>query len=70
MPIWKVLLIGLFIVACMALAAAAVIVPFSYDGNERWLWLGGFVLAGLVVGALFALFLRHTGRSMDGPPRR
>ncbi len=70
MPVWKVLLTAAFFVACMGLATAAVIVPFSYDGSRRWLWLGGFVLAMLLVGTLFALFLRHAGKSLDGPTRR
>jgi hypothetical protein len=70
MPVWKVLLVGVFVIACMAVATAAVIVPFSYGGNQRWLWLGGLVLATLFVGTLFALFLRHAGSSLDGKPRR
>jgi hypothetical protein len=70
MPVWKVLLTAVFFIACMRLATAAVIVPFAYDGNQRWMWLGGFVLAVLFVGALFALFLRHAGRSLEGPARR
>jgi hypothetical protein len=68
MPVWKVLLVGLFAVVCMSLATAAIIVPFGFEGNERWLWLGGLILATLVVGVLFALFLRHASSSLDAKP--
>ena len=35
------------------------IVPMTMvDGNDRWLWLAGLLVATLVASALFALFLR------------
>lgn len=65
MPAWKVLLVGFFGIACVALVTALFIVPFAYSGNERWLWLGG-LLAGLILtGTLFVLFLKSASRSLD-----
>ncbi len=64
MAVWKVLLIGLFGCACLALATATFVVPFSYTGGQRWLWLGGLVAATLCAGGLFALFLRHASGGM------
>ena len=70
MPAWKVLLIGLFACVCLALATATSVVPFSYAGSERWLWLGGLFAATLAAGALFALFLRHASSALDAKPAR
>lgn len=69
MPVWKVLLIGMFACACLALATATIVVPFSYTGGQRWLWLAGLVAATLCMGGLFALFLRHASGSLDANPR-
>ncbi len=69
MPAWKVLLIGLLACICMGLATASFVVPFNYDGNQRWLWLGGLLSATLFMGVLLALFLRHAGGAMDAKPR-
>ena len=70
MPAWKVLFIGAFACVCLALATATVIVPFSYAGSERWLWLGGLFAATLAAGGLFALFLRHASGGLDAKPAR
>ena len=69
MPVWKVLLVGVFACVCLALATATLVVPFSYVGGQRWVWLGGLLAATLVAGALFALFLRHASGSLDTSPR-
>lgn len=69
MPVWKVLLVGVLACVCLALAMATFVVPFTYVGNQRWLWLGGLLSATLVTGALFALFLRHASGSLDANPR-
>lgn len=69
MPVWKVLFIGLFACVCLALAMATFVVPFAYDGGQRWLWLGGLLAATLCAGGLFALFLRYAGGSLDAKPR-
>jgi hypothetical protein len=68
MPVWKVLLVGVFACVCLALATATLVVPFSYVGGQRWLWMGGLLTATLAAGALFALFLRHASRSLDASP--
>jgi hypothetical protein len=69
MPAWKVLLIGLLACIFIGRATASVVVPFNYDGNQRWLWLGGLLSATLFMGVLLALFLRHAGGAMDAKPR-
>jgi hypothetical protein len=69
MPAWKVLLIGLFACVCLALASATVVVPFSQDGNRRWLWMAGLFAATAAVGGLFTLFLRHAGHALDAKSR-
>lgn len=70
MPTWKVLVIGLFFVACLALGLATVVVPLGLRGGERWAWLGGLLVATAAAGALFALFLRYAERSMDAKASR
>ena len=65
MPAWKVLFIGVFACACLALAVATFVVPFAQEGGQRWVWMGGLLLATLCAGGLLALFLRHAGRSLD-----
>jgi cell division protein FtsW (lipid II flippase) len=71
MPVWKVLVVMLFGLACLCLAIATVAVPMTLvEGGERWLWLGGLFLATGVTGALFALFLRSADRAYGAPVRR
>jgi hypothetical protein len=69
MPAWKVLFIGLCACVCLALATATFVVPFTYGGNQRWLWMGGLLAATLFAGVLFALFLRHASNALDANPR-
>ena len=69
MAAWKVLLIGTLACMCFALAMATVAIPISQDGAQRWLWLGGLLVATLTVGALLALFLRHASEGLDAKPR-
>jgi hypothetical protein len=69
MQSWKVLLVMVFAVGCLALGTATLIVPLGYQGGERWLWLAGLVLATAAAGGLFALLLRYLGRSLDAFPR-
>ena len=68
MPVWKVLVI--FALACVTLAllSATVVVPLNFDGNERWLWMGGLAVATIAVIVLFAFFLRYAGASLDAKP--
>jgi hypothetical protein len=56
---WKIFAVLAFGGLSLALALATLIVPMTMvEGNERWLWLAGLLVATLVVGALFAMFLR------------
>ncbi|MBX9581656.1 MAG: hypothetical protein K2X87_15245 [Gemmataceae bacterium] len=64
MPAWKVLLIMLLAVVFFGLVIAAVLVPMSMTGNDRWAWLGGLVPGALLVGGLLVLFMRQAGKSM------
>jgi hypothetical protein len=63
MPVWKVLLILVFGVACLALATATLCVPISLeDGQYRWVWFGGLLVATVCMGTLFKLFLDRADR--------
>jgi hypothetical protein len=65
MPAWKVLLVGLFGVVCLALTMATIVVPLSKSGGGMWAWwLGGLFVASLATGTLFVLFLRHAGAGL------
>jgi hypothetical protein len=70
MPAWKVLLIGALACACFALVAATLLAPMVATGGERWLWMGGLLVASACACAVFAVFLRHVSGSMDVKPRR
>ncbi len=68
MPAWKVLLVGFFGFATVAIAVCMVIIPFAYDGNERWMWLGGLFVGFIVNIVLFVLFLKSASRALDAKP--
>jgi hypothetical protein len=68
MPAWKVLLIGAFACLCMGLATATFVIPFTEEGNQRWLWMGGLFVATLAAGGLFTLFLRKASGSLGARP--
>lgn len=69
MPGWKVLLICALACVCLALAMATIAIPIAQNGTEKWIWLGGLLLATLIAGGLLTLFLRHAGGSLDVSPR-
>ena len=59
MATWKILAVLAFGGLSLALGLATLIVPMTMvEGNERWLWLAGLLVATAAVGTLFALFLR------------
>jgi hypothetical protein len=63
MPAWKVLLVLVFALACLALVLATVVVPLTLGPEDhRWLWFGGLLLASLGMGTLFRLYLRREDR--------
>ena len=65
MPIWKVLVVLVLACTCLGLAFATLIVPMTITtGGDRWLWLGGLLVATGIVGTLFALFLRRASAAM------
>jgi hypothetical protein len=70
MPAWKVLIIGVFGCISLALMMATILIPMDKSGSDRWIWLGGLLVATLVVGALFARFLKYAGSSLDTNPNR
>ena len=65
MPVWKVLVVVVLGCACLGLAFATLLVPMTItSGGDRWLWLGGLLVATAIVGTLFALFLRRASAAM------
>ena len=70
MPAWKVLIIGILGCISLALVMATILIPMEKQGNDRWIWLGGLLGATLLVGGLFAWFLRYAGASLDMSPNR
>jgi hypothetical protein len=69
MPAWKVMFIGAFACVCLALALATLLVPISHEGGDRWVWTGGLLVATLLAGGLFTLFLRHASGSLGTKTR-
>jgi hypothetical protein len=69
MPGWKVFLIGVCACVCFGLAGATALAPMTHEGGERWAWMGGLLVATLIAGALFTLFLRHASGSLDTKTR-
>jgi uncharacterized membrane protein YbhN (UPF0104 family) len=69
MPTWKVLAIGVLTCICIALGTATIAIPISQDGNDRWAWLGGLVLATACAGTALAFFMRYASKSLDQRPR-
>lgn len=65
MPVWKVLLIGVLACASLSLALGTVMVTAAGE----WSWVAGLLPATVCVGALFALFLKSAGHSLDLKPR-
>jgi hypothetical protein len=64
MPAWKVLLVVVMGLSCLALGLGTIIVPISMAGDDdRWLWLGGLLLGTIIMTTLFVLFLRSSDRN-------
>lgn len=66
MATWRVVVILLMGSVCLVLGSATVVVPMT-DGaaDHPWLWLVGLLFATAVMGALFAAFLRSSGRAFS-----
>jgi hypothetical protein len=73
MPLWKVLFITTFGAVCLALALETVVVPLAMTPAEYpWLWFAGLLLATIVLGTLFTLYLQAADRAFakDDPRKR
>jgi hypothetical protein len=68
MPAWKVLLIGLLGMICIALTMATILVGLEAQGQQGWLLTGGLLTGTLVTGTLLVLFLRHAGAALETKP--
>ena len=61
---WKVLLVVLFAVVCLALLIATIVVPLALTAEDhKWAWFGGLLFSTLCMGTLFTLFLRSADRA-------
>lgn len=64
MSAWKVLFILLFGMTCLALAFSTLVVPMTLAAEEgRWQWFAGLLGGTIVMGTLFAMFLKHSDRT-------
>jgi hypothetical protein len=70
MSTWKVLIIALLGCISLALVMATILIPMDKQGSDRWIWLGGLLGATLLVGGVFARFLKYAGASLDASPNR
>jgi hypothetical protein len=70
MPAWKVLLIGLLGAVCFALAMSTLLAPMVHVGNDRWVWMGGSLVATISMVWVFSIVLRYATLSLDAKPSR
>ena len=64
MPAWKALFIMFFGILCLALVFGTIIVTLALTPEEhKWEWFSGLLGASIVMGTLFALFLRSADRA-------
>ena len=70
MPAWKVLLIGLLASVCFTLAMSTLLAPMIHVGNQRWVWMGGSLVATACATCVFLLFLRYASNTLDAKPSR
>ena len=70
MPAWKVLVIGLLACVCFAFAMSTLLAPMVHVGNQRWVWMGGSLVATVCATFVFSMFLRYASNSLDAKPSR
>jgi hypothetical protein len=70
MPAWKVLFIGLLATVCFTLAMSTLLAPMVHEGNQRWVWMGGSLVATVCATLVFSMFLRYATVSLDARPSR
>ncbi len=64
MPAWKVAVVALFGLLCLALGWGTLIVAISFSVEEhKWLWFSGLLFATLLMTTLFVLFMKVADRS-------
>lgn len=63
MALWKTLVTMLLAAICLGLALATIVVPITIQGDERWYWLAGLLVGTVIMGTLFALFLKAQDRN-------
>lgn len=70
MPAWKVLFVGLLATICFTFAMSTLLAPMVHNGNQRWVWMGGSLVATVCATCVFSVFLRYATRSLDAKPVR
>lgn len=66
MPLWRVLAILFLAMVCLITAFATVVVPMTEAAaDSKWLWMIGLLIATIVMGFLFTLFLKSRDRVMN-----
>jgi hypothetical protein len=70
MPAWKVLLIGLLATVCFAFGLSTLLAPMVHNGNDRWVWMGGSLVATICMVWVFSIVLRYASKSLDAKPGR
>ena len=64
MPAWKVLLVGLFGVLCLALVGGTFMAPLTLsDEDGKWWWFGGLFFASICMISVFVAFLKHADKT-------
>lgn len=64
MPAWKVIVVLVFGVLCLALGSATLVFPLTDRVPYHWLWELALFVGTCVVGGVFVLFLRSASRGM------
>ncbi|MBN9119773.1 MAG: hypothetical protein J0I06_11550 [Planctomycetes bacterium] len=70
MPAWKVLLIGLLTAVCFGLAMSTLLAPMVHQGNDRWVWMGGSLVATVLATGVLSIVLRYASDALDAKPAR
>ena len=70
MSAWKVLVIGLLASVCFVFAMSTLLAPMVHNGNQRWVWMGGSLVATVCAIGVFSMFLRYASNSLNAKPSR
>jgi hypothetical protein len=70
MAIWKILLIVLLGIICLASGLATIIVPMTLiEDGTRWLWLAGLLVTTVGMVTLLRIFLNSADRAFANDKR-